>query len=860
MGKNYHSKSGGNRRRFCNSLLLLLAIITSGCSALNCSAQQKRVNRPAPSAEVSIIPQPDSVTINKGYFEFSRDTKIIAADGAAVKAANSLNDLLMESYGFTLEMIRDANQPNAIIFLTDQNQAGEGYFLKIEPNSIQITGSERGMFYGIQSLQQLFPINFNGEARIPSASIRDAPRFRYRGMHLDVSRHFMPVEFIKKYIRLISRYKYNFFHWHLTDDQGWRIEIKKYPLLTKIGSKRRETVIGWGRPYAGDNTPVEGFYTQEEIREIVEYAKERYVTIIPEIDLPGHSSAALASYPSLGCTKNYPYKVQTTWGGFPDIFCPTEFTFQFLEDVLTEVIDLFPDSPYVHLGGDEVKLDSWRRSRFVQDLKRANKLSSEREVQRWFVERVARFANSKGKNVVVWDEMVDFGLPPNATVMYWRDSEAARRNTVDARRTVTNAVVAAKAKHEVIMTPDTYTYFDHPQGDEKSARLSFYSTSTLLEKVYSFEPVPAGLNQEEAKYIIGGQGCIWTELSKSPENVEYMVFPRAIALAEVLWSKRENRDFRGFSRRLFREFPNLDREQVNYQGSASGSSQPTAQVFQPDFPGPVMPITGREPFPVHRELEAASLSVGTLPYCILLPPDYEKSGRRYAVLYLLHDLSGDENDWWENSKLAQYALKYHLIIVTPGVGDSWYANSAGDAGARYEDVIVRDLIPYIDAHYRTIAEREGRAIAGVSMGGVGAMKFALRYPHLFAFAGSMSGAFDVPLTARLGKTPSAQTLRDLQLVFGDEKSQVRRENNVFLLLTQAVQDNAALPYLYVSSGKSDPYPQVYESNPRFAKVLRERGLRFEYNERPGTHDWRFWDSEIFLMLDRMCVFMKTICS
>src|ERR1041385_6768099 len=561
MEKNFHSKSSGSRRRFFNNLLLIFAIIASGCSAPNCSAQQKRVNRPAPNTEISIIPQPNSITINKGYFEFSRDTKIIAADGSAVKAGNSLNDLLMESYGFTLEIIRDTNQPNTITFLMYQNQAGEGYFLKIEPDSIQITGSERGMFYGIQSLIQLFPVNFNGEARIPSATIRDAPRFRYRGMHLDVSRHFMPVEFIKKYIRLISRYKYNFFHWHLTDDQGGRMQIKKYPQLTAIGSKRRETVLGKNypqrvtppdpyNPYIGDHTPVEGYYTQEEIREVVEYARARYVTIVPEIDLPGHSSSALASYPEFGCKKNYKYRVQTTWGAFSDIYCPTEPTFQFIEDVLTEVISLFPDSPYIHVGSDEVvRTDQWRTSKFVQDLKRANGLSSERDVQSWFIKRVERFVNSKGKKIIGWDEMLDVGLPPNAMVMSWRS--------------VQNGVRAARAKHEVIMTPIDFTYFDHPQADPALEPLSIYRTPISLSKVYNFDPVPAELSREDADYIIGGEGCLWTEFMKSPTDVEYMMFPRAIALAEVLWSKRENKDFRGFYKRLSREFLNLDQEQVD---------------------------------------------------------------------------------------------------------------------------------------------------------------------------------------------------------------------------------------------------------------------------------------------------------
>jgi len=594
MKKNHHSKSGGSLRRFCSSLLLIFAIITSGCSASSCSAQQKRVNSPAPVAEISIIPQPGLLIINKGYFEFSRDTKIIAVNGSAIEAGNSLNNLLMERYGFKLEIIQDNSWPNAITFSMDRHQEGaeEGYSLKIEPGSIQIIGNERGMFYGIQSLIQLFPANFNGEARIPSASIQDAPRFRYRGMQLDVSRHFMPVEFVKKYISLISRYKYNFFHWHLTDDQGWRIEIKKYPQLTAIGSKRRETVVGKHypqnpaqrdryQPYLGDHIPVEGFYTQEEIRDIVAYARARYVTIVPEIDMPGHSSSALASYPGLGCKKNYPYKVQSTWGAFTDIYCPTEQTFQFIDDVLTEVISLFPDSPYIHIGADEVFTDSWAKSKYVQDLKRANGLSSEREVQSWFINRVARIVDSKGKKIIGWDDMLDVSLPPEATVMSWRS--------------VQNGARAARMKHDVIMAPINFTYFDHPQANASLEPLSIYRSPITLSDVYNFDPVPPELSQEDADYILGGEGCLWTEFMKGPREVEYMMFPRAIALAEVLWSQRENKDFRGFFKRLSRELPKLDREQVNYRGSP----QPTTQVFQPDFPETVMPVTVQPQIPAH---------------------------------------------------------------------------------------------------------------------------------------------------------------------------------------------------------------------------------------------------------------------
>lgn len=264
--------------------------------------------------------------------------------------------------------------------------------------------------------------------------------------------------------------------------------------------------------------------------------------------------------------------------------------------------------------------------------------------------------------------------------------------------------------------------------------------------------------------------------------------------------------------------------------------------------------------PTRETLAAASLNGKSLPYRVLLPADYATSSRRYPVLYLLHGLTGNEDDWWKLSRLSEYAARYHLIVVTPGVGDSWYANSASDPASRYEDAIMRDLIPHIDAQYRTLAKREGRAVAGLSMGGLGALKFALRYPEMFAFAGSFSGAFDVPLTASLGKKPSARMLNELHKVFGDEKSQARRDNDLFALVRRETPKGTRLPYLYVSTGKSDPLPQVADSNPRFAEAMRARKLKHEYYERPGTHDWKFWDSEIEFMLGRLCVVMPQICS
>ncbi|HRI05323.1 MAG TPA: family 20 glycosylhydrolase, partial [Pyrinomonadaceae bacterium] len=443
---------------------------------------------------------------------------------------------------------------NSIIFEFSQlggSHTDEEYFLRVHPDNIQIIGSERGMFYGIQSLAQLLPLNFDGNALIPAVEIIDAPRFPYRGMHLDVSRHFMSVEFVKKFINLLSHYKYNHFHWHLTDDQGWRIEIKKYPKLTEIGSKRRESMVGKNnRPYVGDGIQVGGFYTQEQIREVVDFARSRFITIIPEIEMPAHSAAALAAYPELGCKAGFKYQVQTTWAASTNILCPTEQTFKFIADVLDDVVELFPDSPYLHVGGDEVKSDHWSDSQYVAALKKSKGLRTDLDVKNWFMQQVGSIVSSKGKIMVGWDETLDGELPSDAIVMAWRGES--------------NGIAAAKVNRRVIMSPSEFTYFDHPQGKAEFEPLSIGPTITL-QRVYDYEPVPRKISTEESRFVIGAQGCVWTEFIKTPSEAEYMVFPRALALAEVLWSKKTNRDYKDFYRRLENELPRLDRGNVNFR-------------------------------------------------------------------------------------------------------------------------------------------------------------------------------------------------------------------------------------------------------------------------------------------------------
>lgn len=507
-------------------------------------------------SETNIIPQPTTVTRSKGEFRLTRDTKIATRSRTGRLLAEKFNRMLLRDYGFRLDVVSKVKGgKNAIFILTDlisKKDKGEEYRLVVNTDKIEVAGEGGGAFYGLQSLSQLMrPGRKENEVIIPGVVIVDSPRFSYRGMHLDVARHFQPVEFVKKYIDLMSQYKFNTFHWHLTDDQGWRIEIKKYPRLTEIGSKRSESHLGPYSPiFKGDGIPIEGFYTQEQIKDVVAYAKARYITVIPEIELPGHASAALAAYPRFGCKQDYKYEVQKTWGIFKEVFCPTDETFKFLGDVLEETIKLFPDSPYIHIGGDEVLKDFWKDSAFVQDLKKRENLKDEHEVQSYFIRRIEKFVNAKGKKIIGWDEILEGGVAPNATIMSWRGMRGG--------------IEAAKAHHDVIMTPTDYVYFDYSQGDPAYEPLNI-GGYVPLEKVYSFEPMPKELAPDEAKYILGGQANIWAEYLKTPAAVEYMAFPRMLALAEVLWSPKESRNFADFKHRLNAILPRLDKQNVNYR-------------------------------------------------------------------------------------------------------------------------------------------------------------------------------------------------------------------------------------------------------------------------------------------------------
>ncbi len=500
------------------------------------------------SQQINIIPKPNSIKIIGGNFIITPTTTIAISDAGEQNTANFLNSYLQQFYGFQLQISKKATA-NVILlstkkFITAPDNTS-AYSVSITPKNVTISGDGyEGTFYGMQSLLQLLPITksqiINQQLSVPCLTIADAPRFAYRGMHLDVSRHFFEVDYVKKYIDFIALHKMNYFHWHLTDDQGWRIEIKKFPKLTSIGGYRKGTIIGRYPGTGNDSIFYGGYYTQEQIKDVVKYAAERFITIIPEIDVPGHSLAAISAYPEYSTTPNIQQEVGQTWGTFDkvnNVLSPTEGTFNFLEAVFSEVIDLFP-SKYIHIGGDECSKKWWKESAFCQDVMKKEGLKNEDQLQSYFVTRIEKIINAKGRLMMGWDEILQGGLAPNALVMSWRGEKGG--------------IEAAKQKHQVVMTPGTYCYFDHSQTkNEDSVTIGNYLP---VEKVYDYNPLPAELTTEEAKYVLGAQANVWTEYIGNTAKLEYMIFPRMSALSEALWTQPKHKSFADFEQRLLHQF------------------------------------------------------------------------------------------------------------------------------------------------------------------------------------------------------------------------------------------------------------------------------------------------------------------
>ena len=529
----------------------------TGCLALaglfaSCQSAQQEAN-------YQIIPMPQEIVTAQGSpFILKSSVKILYPEGNEKMQRNAkfLADYLKTATGKDFAIEAGTEGKNAIVLaLGTENENPESYQMKVTGDGITITGpTEAGVFYGIQSLRKSLPVAVGADISMPAVEINDAPRFGYRGAHFDTSRHFFTVDEVKTYIDMMALHNINRLHWHLTDDQGWRIEIKKYPRLTEIGSIRKETGIGASRTEF-DGKPYGGFYTQDEIREIVKYAQERYVTVIPEIDLPGHMLAALAAYPELGCTGG-PYEVACHWGVFPDVLClGNEKTYEFLEGVLSEVIELFP-SKYIHIGGDEAPRTRWEMCPKCQGLAKKEGLRTDRKhsTEVWFLCYCLlcfeRYLNERGRQIIGWDEILEGDVAPNATVMSWRG--------------IRGGIKAAKLKHDVIMTPNDYMYFDYYQSDDKAQEPLAMGSGVTVEKVYGFEPVATELEEEEKKYILGVQANVWTEYIATPEHVEYMMVPRIAALAEVQWMMPEEKDYQEFLKRLSSLVGFYKRESVNY--------------------------------------------------------------------------------------------------------------------------------------------------------------------------------------------------------------------------------------------------------------------------------------------------------
>jgi len=522
----------------------------------------------------ALIPKPSSIQSGSGFFKLDNQTKLVAKNDSARKNMELFNDFLWSRYSLKLPIVTEAR--GKFIQLENEGQEGqpEAYRLEVSPQTIQIKGDNSGSFYALQSLLQLIEQG-DGGIVVPSVTISDKPEFGYRGVMLDVARHFFSMDELKKIVDVMAYFKFNRLHWHLTDDQGWRLEIKKYPKLTQVSAWRDSTIIGqYGdfKPFIYDAEKHGGYYTQEEARDFVKYAADRKITVIPEIELPGHSTAVLAAYPALGC-KDTTYQVAGYWGVFRSIYAPKEETFKFLEDVLTEVMDIFP-SKYIHIGGDEVPKDDWKESDVAQKLIKKNKLKDEHELQSFFIQRIEKFLNAHGKRIIGWDEILEGGLAPNATVMSWRGEKGG--------------IEAAKLGHDVIMTPNSHLYIDYSQAKDLSTEPLVIGGFVSLDKVYSYHPRPESLTPEQQKHVLGVQANLWTEYIGTAKKLEYMLFPRLLALSEIAWTAKAQQNFDDFStKRLPARLQELENLKVFYRipeakitfGTNTANGRKTAEII-----------------------------------------------------------------------------------------------------------------------------------------------------------------------------------------------------------------------------------------------------------------------------------------
>jgi len=631
-----------------------------------------------------IIPKPLQETKKQGSFIITSTTKLYILETQNVSTI-FLNQYLKDLSGFTLSKGKNAST-NGINFLIDSTLKikPEGYFLSISKNRIDIKAKDKsGLFYGLQSLIQL--IKKNGKnLSVPAYEIKDEPRFAYRGMHLDVARHMFSVAAIKKWLNVLAFYKINNFHWHLTDDQGWRIEIKKYPLLQTKSAYRKETLIGHKRsnPHTFDGKRYGGYYTQAEIKDVVKYAAELNINTIPEIEMPGHARAVLAAYPNLGCTGG-PYEAATFWGVFDDVFCAgNEETFSFLEGVLDQVITLFP-SKYIHIGGDECPKTRWHDCPKCQKRIKDENLKDEHELQSYFIARIEKYLHTKGKKIIGWDEILEGGLAPDATVMSWRGLEGG--------------IAAAKLKHDVIMTPEKFVYLDYYQSLNKNEQTAA-GGYLPLRKVYEYEPMPKELNLEEQTYIKGVQANVWTEYMSDVKKTEYMIFPRILALSEMAWSVPEQKNYNNFLQRVNSNLRFL--KGINYSTSfyeITGKPVEGGIILETDMPDAELRYTidGSMPSRTAKKYSSAI----KIAKSIVLKASLFKSGNKVGKLYeqaIFKNLATDKNISLKNSGISNYNVDKQ-ILVNGIKGSNLYNNGEwlGLSGTDFEAVVDLEKITSI---------------------------------------------------------------------------------------------------------------------------------------------------------------------
>lgn len=558
------------KKMFSFIVTAVLAVFVVGCSL----KQEK--------ADYRVVPLPREITAVDGApFVLDEQVKILYPEGDADMKRNAefLAQYVLESTGKKLSVQAGTEGKRAIVLsLGLETENAEAYRLEVSEQNVKITAqTAAGVFYGVQTLRKSLPVVKEAQLLLPQTVINDAPRFSHRAMMLDVCRHFFSLDSVKRYIDLLALHNINRFHWHLTDDQGWRIEIKKYPELTQIGSKRKETVIGRNSGKY-DGKPYGGYFTQEEAKELVAYARDRYITVIPEVDMPGHMQGALSAFPDMGCTGG-PYEVWPMWGVSEEVLCAgNPKTLAFVKDVLSELLEIFP-SKYIHIGGDECPKVRWEKCPKCQakikalGLKKDKEHTAEQKLQSYFMSEVEKFLNAKGRQIIGWDEILEGGVAPNATVMAWRG--------------VNEGVKAAQMHHDVIMVPTTYLYFDYYQSNDREHEPLAIGGYVPLEKVYSFEPVPSELTPEEAKHIIGTQANLWTEYVTSFRHVEYMVLPRMDALSEVQWMQPEQKNYQDFLGRMAKMFQIYDIYGYNYARHLFDVDG----VFTPDVKAGVLTVT-----------------------------------------------------------------------------------------------------------------------------------------------------------------------------------------------------------------------------------------------------------------------------